>query len=125
MVLTAGSSILHAEVVAILVAQQILDTHDLSAEGLPSYELVTSTEPCAMCMGAVTWSGIRKLVCGARGEDAEAAGFDEGEKPSAWPEALERRGITVLRDICRDQAAAVLQSYRESGGHIYNPLRPK
>ena len=123
MVLSAGSSVLHAEIVSVMVAQRKLGTYDLSAAGLPPYELVSSTEPCAMCMGAVTWSGIRKLVCGARGADAEEAGFDEGEKPLAWPEALERRGITVLRDICRDRAADVLRDYRSSGGIIYNPHR--
>jgi len=125
MVISAQSSVLHAEIVAILSAQQKLDTHDLGAEGLPPYELVTSTEPCAMCMGAVTWSGVHKLVCGARGEDAEEAGFDEGEKPPAWPNALERRGISVLRDVCRDQAAAVLSDYAAAGGLIYNPRRTK
>ena len=112
---------LHAEIVTLMAAQQRVGTYDLSSAGLPPYELVTSTEPCAMCLGAVTWSGIRRLVCGARGADAEKAGFDEGEKPSAWPEALERRGISILRDICRDQAVAVLRDYRAAGGIIYNP----
>jgi tRNA(Arg) A34 adenosine deaminase TadA len=125
MVIPARSSVLHAEIVAILSAQQKLDTHDLSTEGLPSYELVTSTEPCAMCLGAVTWSGVRRLICGARGEDAEEAGFDEGEKPPAWPDALKRRGISVLRDVCRDQAATVLRDYATSGGIIYNPRRTR
>lgn len=76
-----------------------------------------------MCLGAVMWSGVRRLVCGARGADAEAVGFDEGAKPAAWPEALERRGILVLRDVCREQAAAVLRDYHASGGIIYNPRR--
>jgi tRNA(Arg) A34 adenosine deaminase TadA len=125
LVLSGGCSVLHAEIVALMAAQQKAGTHDLSADGLPPYELVTSTEPCAMCLGAVTWSGIRKLVCGARGSDAEKTGFDEGEKPPKWTEALERRGISVLQDICRDQAAAVLKNYAASGGIIYNPRRGK
>ncbi|MBN1567818.1 MAG: nucleoside deaminase [Acidobacteria bacterium] len=123
MVLAAHCSVLHAEIVAIMAAQAATATHDLSSPELPSCELVTSTEPCAMCLGAVTWSGIRRLVCGARGEDAEEMGFDEGEKPPEWPEALERRRITVVRDICRDPAAAVLREYRAAGGLIYNPHR--
>ena len=123
LVLSGRCSVLHAEVVAIMAAQREAATYDLSSADLPSYEMVTSTEPCAMCLGAVVWSGIRKLVCGARGADAEEAGFDEGEKPPAWSEALERRGISVLRDICREQAAAVLRDYRGAGGIIYNPRR--
>jgi tRNA(Arg) A34 adenosine deaminase TadA len=125
LVMTAGSSVLHAEMVATMAAQKKAGTYDLSAGGLPPYELVTSTEPCAMCMGAITWSGIRRLVCGARGADAEATGFDEGEKPPKWKGALERRGILVLQNICRDKAAAVLKDYAASGGIIYNPRRVK
>jgi tRNA(Arg) A34 adenosine deaminase TadA len=122
-VLSGGCSVLHAEIVTIMAAQKKAGTYDLSSADLPPYELVTSTEPCAMCLGAVTWSGIRRLVCGARGEDAEEVGFDEGEKPAAWPEALERRGIAVLRDVCRERASAVLKDYGTTGGIIYNPHR--
>ena len=125
LVLSGRCSVLHAEIVTIMEAQRKAVAYDLSSPELPSYELVTSTEPCAMCLGAVTWSGVRRLVCGARGSDAEKIGFDEGEKPPAWPEALERRGISVLRDICREQAVAVLQDYRAAGGIIYNPRRSK
>ena len=79
LVLSARLSVLHAEVVALIAAQQKKRTHDLSSAELPVYELVTSTEPCAMCMGAVAWSGVRKLVCGARGSDAEeTAAFELG-----------------------------------------------
>jgi tRNA(Arg) A34 adenosine deaminase TadA len=123
LVTSGGCSVLHAEIVTIMAAQRNAGTYDLSSANAHSYELVTSTEPCAMCLGAVTWSGIRKLICGARGSDAEAVGFDEGEKPAAWPEALERRGISVVRDICREQAAAVLKDYAATGGIIYNPRR--
>ena len=125
LVLSGRCSVLHAEIVTLIAAQLKAGTHDLSSAGLPPYELVTSTEPCAMCLGAVAWSGIRRLVCGARGADAEEAGFDEGAKPTAWMEALQQRGISVLRDTCREQAAAVLREYRAAGGIIYNPRRSK
>jgi tRNA(Arg) A34 adenosine deaminase TadA len=121
LVLSGQCSVLHAEIVTLMAAQKKAGTYDLSSAGSASYELVTSTEPCAMCMGAVTWSGIRKLVCGARGADAEEAGFDEGEKPPSWVEALKRRGISVRTDVCREKAATVLKDYRAAGGIIYNP----
>ena len=76
MVVPMACSVLHAEIVAIIVAQQVAGTYDLGGEGVPACELVTSTEPCAMCMGAVPWSGVRRLVCGARDQDARDAGFD-------------------------------------------------
>jgi tRNA(Arg) A34 adenosine deaminase TadA len=120
MVVPANCSVLHAEIVAIIVAQQVAETHDLGGTGMPAYELVTSTEPCAMCMGAIPWSGVRQLVCGARDEDARRVGFDEGPKLQDWVQALALRGISVVRDVCRDQAASVLLSYAQTGGLIYN-----
>ncbi len=110
----------HAEIVALSMAQQQLHHYDLGAPGLPPCELVTSTEPCAMCLGAVPWSGVRALTCGARGEDACAIGLDEGAKPGDWIGELEKRGIVVRRDVCRDAAVAVLQDYLTSGGAVYN-----
>ena len=73
-----------------------------------------------MCLGATPWSGVRHLVCAARDEEARAAGFDEGAKPALWVSALEMRGITVERDVLREEAAGVLREYAERGGEIYN-----
>ncbi len=125
LVLSSHSSIAHAEMVAIMMAQQILGSHDLGATDLPQYELVTSCEPCAMCLGAICWSGVRQLVCGARGSDAEAIGFDEGPKPEKWTTALEQRGISVTLDLQRLKAAQVLQNYVEQGGEVYNSRQGK
>ncbi len=120
LVVGSGCSVFHAEMVAIMVAQKVVGTFDLGADNLPSYELVTTTEPCAMCLGATPWSGVRHLVCGARDEDARAVGFDEGSKTSKWVDALEERGISVQQDVLREEAVAVLQEYAEGGGEIYN-----
>ena len=48
----AHCSIAHAEMVAIALAQQTRGSYDLGREGTIC-ELVTSTEPCAMCLGAI------------------------------------------------------------------------
>jgi tRNA(Arg) A34 adenosine deaminase TadA len=125
LVVWGGSSVFHAEIVALIGAQHKAGVFDLSSPALSPCELVTSTEPCAMCLGAIQWAGIRRLVCGARGSDAEAIGFDEGEKPQAWTEALKRRGILVERDVCRDEAVAVLKEYRTNGGIVYNAASNK
>jgi len=123
LVTSLGCSVLHAEMVAIMIAQSAVGSFDLGGPGHPSYELVASTQPCAMCLGATPWSGVRHLVCGARDEDAEQIGFDEGMKPADWVRSLEERGITVERDILRDEAASVLREYVEKGGEIYNARR--
>ncbi len=120
LVVGSGCSVFHAEMVAIMVAQRVLGTFDLGGKDLPPYELVASTEPCAMCLGATPWSGVRHLVCGARDEDARAVGFDEGAKMSEWAGSLEDRGISVERSVLREEAVAVLREYAELGGEIYN-----
>lgn len=120
LVLPARCSVLHAEIVALMLAQAVLGRHDLSDNGRGFHELCTSTEPCAMCFGAVPWSGIRRLVCGARAADARAVGFDEGAKVPSWIAALRARGIEVVRDVQRREAAAVLRLYVASGGRVYN-----
>jgi tRNA(Arg) A34 adenosine deaminase TadA len=120
LVLQTNCSVVHAEIVAIMLTQQQLANFDLSAEGFPDYELVSTTEPCAMCLGAITWSGISSLVCGARDEDARSIGFDEGDKPENRFAKLKSRAISVTLDVLRDEAKAVLQQYIDEGGIIYN-----
>ena len=117
---SANCSIAHAEMVAIALAQQALGSYDLGARQGTVCELVSSAEPCAMCLGAIPWSGVQSLVCGARDEDARLIGFDEGAKPDRWVESLERRGIAVQRDVLREEARAVLLDYQKRGGLIYN-----
>lgn len=119
LVTSNNCSILHAEMVAIALAQKTLGRYDLSNRGTETYELAASTEPCAMCFGAVPWSGVKRLLCGARKADAEAVGFDEGVKPDNWEQRLENRGIEVHRDVLRDQADVVIKRYAEQQGTIY------
>lgn len=120
LVVPSNCSMAHAEMIAISSAQQQLQSFDLGCSAEQEFELVTSCEPCAMCFGAIPWSGVRHLVCGARDADARAIGFDEGPKMDNWTQALEERSISVTTDICRDEAAAVLQAYARDSGNIYN-----
>ncbi len=116
-VVPARASLFHGEMVALWLAQQRLGCHDLGARG--AYTLVTSCAPCAMCLGAIPFAGVSGVVCGARGEDAEAIGFDEGDKPERWADRLRARGIAVEEDLCRDLAVKVLVDYRAGGGVVY------
>lgn len=108
----------HAEMTAIILAQQALQTYDLSEHG--RFELLTSCEPCAMCFGAVPWSGIKHLAYAATSADAQAIGFDEGAKHPDWIAELHQRGITVSQEISRHKATDILQQYTEQSGIIYN-----
>ena len=111
---------LHGEMVAFMLAQARVGSFTLNAPHLPAHELVTSCEPCAMCLGATLWSGVRRLVYGAGREDAARLRFDEGP---VFPESyryLEERGITIVRNVLRGEAVAVLDRYRAKSGTIYN-----
>jgi len=113
-------SVAHAEILALGLAQARVGSHSLASPQGGRCELISSAEPCAMCLGAVAWSGIAALVIGARDADVREIGFDEGHKPRDWRHALAARGIAVTCDVLREDACAVLTSYAASGGPIYN-----
>ncbi len=119
-VLQHHNSTLHAEMVAIMTAQQRLRTFTLSAEGLPVHELVASCDPCAMCFGAILWSGVRRVLCGASRDDAAQLGFDEGPVFPQSYQYLEARGVEFQLGVKREAAATVLEEYQQEGGKIYN-----
>jgi tRNA(Arg) A34 adenosine deaminase TadA len=118
-VVPENNSMLHAEVIAFMLAQRRLGTYTLGAPGLPAHTLVSSCEPCAMCLGATLWSGVRRLVCGATRDDAMSAHFDEGPVFAESYRYLEDRGIRITRGVLRAEARAVLERYAVSG-KIYN-----
>lgn len=114
------NSTLHAEIVALMMAQSRVGSYSLGADGLPAHDMAASCDPCAMCLGALLWSGVSRVLCGARREDANILEFDEGP---VFPESysyLENRGIEIQRGILREEARAVLELYRDRGGVIYN-----
>jgi len=111
---------LHGEMVAFMMAQRRLGSFTLNSPELPAHELYTSCEPCAMCLGATLWSGVRRLVFAAAREDAMRLNFDEGP---VFPDSyryLETRGIEIVRNLLRDEARAVIDAYQAKNGKIYN-----
>ena len=72
-----------------------------------------------MCLGGTLWSGVSRLVTGATKDDAQSIGFDEGPVNDESYVYLENAGITVTRNVMRDEAADVLRRYGR-GGVIYN-----
>lgn len=123
-VLPQSASVAHAETMAFMLAQQRLQRARLNqdADGHRSgrYTLATSAQPCCQCYGASVWAGIDTLLIGARSTDVEElTEFDEGPLPADWVGELERRGIRVVRDLCRDDARTVLAAYGSGGGGRY------
>ena len=62
----------HAEISAIRNACKSLKTFQLE-----DCTLYSSCEPCPMCLGAIYWVRLKKLVFAAHKHQAEKAGFDD------------------------------------------------
>ena len=60
----------HAEMNAIRSACKLLGTHDLSG-----YTLYATGYPCPMCMSAIIWANIKKVIYACPVQDAEQIGF--------------------------------------------------
>ncbi len=120
-VMPSNCSSAHAEVMAISLAQQLLGTYDLGSDGLPAHQLVVNWRPCAMCYGALLWSGIRSLVIAGDGPELEEiTGFDEGPIHPDWRGELDRRGIDLVEDVLRDEAIAGYRAFAASERFVYN-----
>lgn len=102
-VVAEGDPTAHAEVVAVRDAARRLGTHVL--EGCTIH---CSCEPCPMCLGAIYWARISRIVYACSGDDAREAGFDDadirGELRLPWAERRipseqrqRERGTEVLR----------------------------
>ncbi len=111
----------HAEVMALSFAQKQLGAYDLGSAPLVEHQLVVNAQMCAMCLGAVCWSGVRDVVYSATSRDVEKiTGFDEGPLPENIDSALSSRGISVTGPFLAEEGIQVLQKYVEAGGFIYN-----
>jgi len=82
----------HAEVTAIRDACKNLDEFRL--DGAVIY---TSCEPCPMCLGAIYWARIEKIVFAADKNDAAKAGFDDSFIYDEFALPHEKRAIPLKR----------------------------
>lgn len=120
-VVPSNCSSAHAEVMALSLAQKQLGAFDLGGVGLPDYQLVVNWRPCAMCYGAVLWSGVRSLVIAGSGPELESiTGFDEGPIHPDWQAELEKRGVEVINHVETAAATAVFHDFAASGSLVYN-----
>ena len=111
----------HAEVMALSLAQQALGGHDLGGPGQPAHQIVVNWAPCAMCCGAICWSGVRNVVIAGSGPEMEAlTGFDEGPIHPSWPDELRRRGIAVRDGLLRGESLEAFRQFATSGRPVYN-----
>lgn len=71
-VLKRQDSTCHAEINVIREASKRLGRFDLS-----DCRIYTTTEPCPMCLSAIHWARIQKVIFGTTIEDVHSRGFNE------------------------------------------------
>jgi len=104
----------HAEINAIRQAGIAKGTHDLSG-----CVLYTTCYPCPMCMGAILWSNIRKVVYGCRKEDAGAIGFRDDFMYAFLNGGLRDSTLLALEEKHRDQCLSLFEEYRLKNKTLY------
>lgn len=120
-VMPMNCSSAHAEVMTLSLAQQRVGHYDLGAPGLPAHQLVVNWLPCAMCFGAMLWSGVRSLVIAGSGPELEQiTGFDEGPIHPDWENELKNRGVELISGVLREEAIAGFHGFANSGAFVYN-----
>jgi tRNA(Arg) A34 adenosine deaminase TadA len=120
-VVASNCSSAHAEVMTLSVAQKLLGTYDLGSDVNTVYQLVVNWRPCAMCFGAVLWSGVRSLAIAGSGPELESiTGFDEGPVHPEWEHELARRGIELINHVLTEDALTVYRDFAASGALVYN-----
>ena len=103
----------HAELRAIEDAMKHLGGH-LCAEKGQGATIYSSCEPCAMCMGAILYTGIERLVYGATLEDSKECVNDILAHCEDISKACSNRKIEIVPEFQRDEAVKVLKYWKEN-----------
>lgn len=102
----------HAEIMAIREAAKHLGTFDLS-----HCDMYSSCEPCPMCLCAIYWARIPRLIYGAGQADAAKAGFDDAEFYRQVSLPMSERTL-VMGQAMRTEAVAVFDQWLENPDRI-------
>jgi guanine deaminase len=102
----------HAEINVIRAAARKLKTFNLSG-----CVLYSSCEPCPMCLGAIYWARIDKVVYANTTSDAKSIGFDDSLIYKEISRPLHERNIE-FRQILREEALKAFKAWEESENKI-------
>lgn len=100
----------HAEVNGLRAAAGGLGTIDLSG-----CTLYSTCEPCPMCLAAIHWAKVDRVVFGASIADATAAGFSELPVPAKTLAELGRSPLKVEGGLLRDDCSRLFEEWKEAG----------
>lgn len=102
----------HAEMVAIRKAAKALNNFNLS--GCTIY---SSCEPCPMCLSAIYWARIDKVVFANARHDAASIGFDDAFLYNELSKPLENRAIPIVQ-MKSPEALAIFKAWLEKKDKI-------
>jgi len=102
----------HAEVMAIRMACQTIGAHSL-AGGV----IYTSCEPCPMCLGAIYWSRLDRMVYANDRDDAASIGFDDRHIYEELEKPIDQQTLPAKR-LLADEAKAAFQAWRDKTDKI-------
>jgi guanine deaminase len=100
----------HAEVNCIRAAAAALKT--IFLHGCTLY---STTEPCPMCLSAIHWAKIERVVFGATIADAQTAGFSELGVPAAELAKMGGSPLIVESGLLQQECAALFKQWLNSG----------
>jgi tRNA(Arg) A34 adenosine deaminase TadA len=100
----------HAEVNCIRSAAANLATIDLA--GCTMY---STCEPCPMCLSAIHWAKIDRVVFGATIADADTAGFSELHVDAVKLAEMGKSPLKVEGGLLREECAALFARWKEAG----------
>lgn len=102
----------HAEVLAIRDACKNLGTFELK-----DCTIYTSCEPCPMCLGAIYWARLKKVVYAAKKEDAAQISFDDDDFYGEMAKDMEDRQID-FEELMREKALPLFRAWKEKPDKI-------
>lgn len=94
----------HAEIEAIRLASRALGVFDLSGG-----EIYSTGEPCPMCLAAIHWARLERVVYAMSRHDAAAVGFDDAalfaamQTPTVAMEQVENAAARTVFELWRDK----------------------
>ena len=110
-VVSDGDCTGHAEINLVRAA-----CRTLAHAALATATVYTSTEPCAMCAGAIYWAGVSRVVFGLRESDLRALTGADPRNPTLTLGCREvfargQRPIEVIGPVLEDEARAVHEGF--------------
>lgn len=111
-VLRTNDPTAHAEVLAIRDACKNLGTYELK-----DCTIYTSCEPCPMCLGAIYWARIEKVVYAAKKEDAAQISFDDDNFYGEMAKDMKDRNID-FEELMRNKALPLFEKWNNRPGKI-------